>query len=348
MSARRQVRPDCRHLHLPSSPVTRKKHPRTIDSSGCNPFSQLRLSAAATPLQCGSAALFPIRPRRRSVGAVVENLIRRAVGLPQHLFARRTARVQDQEDVDQVHEWVDLWREKRDKRGAFTATGDLASISPGLAEDLWHMLTNEISWPTLLLTELAVEALLIVLFGVLCAVASGAGSYGEKIMLTLTTVRISSDSLFGWMPKPQSSAVEVLLLATCSWLHWLWLSVATAIIVYRALRPQRQIMFSPVCLIDEKASQVTIQLQLLRPNKVMLKDVQWQCMCMAGGSFVPLKLVTAGHPLMWFPGSYNVRHNIDEESPFHQTKLAELAAQNKVKSSYKSASLYLSFLLACR
>ena len=73
--------------------------------------------------------------------------------------------------------------------------------------------------------------------------------------------------------------------------------------------------------------------------KVMLKDVQWQCMCMAGGSFVPLKLVTAGHSLMWFPGSYNVRHNIDEESPFHQTKLAELAAQNKVKSSYKSASL---------
>ena len=59
-------------------------------------------------------------------------------------------------------------------------------------------------------------------------------------------------------------------------------------------------MFSPVSLIDEIASQGTIQLQLLRPNKVMLKDVRLECMCMAGGSFVPLKLVTSGHPLMWF------------------------------------------------
>ena len=97
-------------------------------------------------------------------------------------------------------------------------------------------------------------------------------------------------------------------------------------LVCRALRPQRQIMFSPVSLIDEIASQGTIQLQLLRPNKVMLKDGWSACAWPAGHS--PLKLVTSGHPLMWFPGSYNARYNMDEESPFHQTKLAELAANS--------------------
>ena len=66
------------------------------------------------------------------------------------------------------------------------------------------------------------EALLILLFGVLCAVASGDESYGEKIILTLTTVRISSDSIFGWMPKPQSSAVEILQVRFSLSLSFLW------------------------------------------------------------------------------------------------------------------------------
>ena len=158
--------------------------------------------------------------------------------------------------------------------GAFTATGDLASLSPVLAEDFEVAHAHErnvLARPLVTgLTGLTDEALLILLFGVLlCGWQAGLGAQvtARQLCWTLTTVRISSDSLFGAQAAEQCGGVghrvaALLLLAACSWLHWHWLSVATAIIVYRALRPQRQIVSSPVCLIDEKASQVTIQRQL--------------------------------------------------------------------------------------
>ena len=73
----------------------------------------------------------------------------------------------------------------------------------------------------------------------LVAAAEGASLdstlFGEKLLLSFTTVRISTDSVYGWEEKTPSTKPEIIVLALIGWFHWLLLSVAGAIIVTRAV-----------------------------------------------------------------------------------------------------------------
>ena len=68
-------------------------------------------------------------------------------------------------------------------------------------------------------------------------------------------MRLSTDSIFGWEGRRASSGIEVAILALQGWFHWILLSVAGAVIVARALKPLRQVIFAPdACLSDRDLS----------------------------------------------------------------------------------------------
>ena len=75
-------------------------------------------------------------------------------------------------------------------------------------------------------------------------------------ILALTTVRLSTDKIFGWQPTKASTPLEITVLAIYGWIHWLLLSVASALIVARALRPARSGIFSPDSVVNDDSLQV--------------------------------------------------------------------------------------------
>lgn len=113
------------------------------------------------------------------------------------------------------------------------------------------MLVNVWGWKKLLLFNVSCELILIFGFAAiltgLAAVDGTAGQNGfvEKLRLALCTVRLSTDSVFGWEEKKPSTGLEIILLTMEGWLHWLLLNVFSAIIVARALRPRRALVFAP-------------------------------------------------------------------------------------------------------
>ena len=147
--------------------------------------------------------------------------------------------------------------EEKVARISAAGEGDETELSVSLAEDVWHLLTVDLPVSRLLLLEVALEACVIVVFAAtLCAVdiaersTEGGGEkptelLREKLLLSLTAVRLSTDSIFGWAARAPSSGTEIFVLAALGWCHWLLLSVAGAVIVARALKPLRQVVFSP-------------------------------------------------------------------------------------------------------
>ena len=110
-----------------------------------------------------------------------------------------------------------------------------------------------------IMLELLVETLIIVVFALLLWALAQAQCDGEdcahsgfqhKLALSLSSVRLSSDSIFGWQERTPSTAAEVTLLVAEGWIHWLLLNVAGAIIVARALLPHKQLAFAHTCAVD--------------------------------------------------------------------------------------------------
>ena len=98
---------------------------------------------------------------------------------------------------------------------------DDALRSVSLGEDLWHILTVDMSLPRLLMLEIYAEFFFILMGAVLLtlvAAAEGASLdstlFGEKLLLSFTTVRISTDSVYGWEEKTPSTKPEIVILDT--------------------------------------------------------------------------------------------------------------------------------------
>ena len=159
----------------------------------------------------------------------------------------------------------------------FAAEGDEGALSVSLAEDVWYLLTEELSIWAVLRLEIALEVLLIVVFALLLTVVSVAehgardGVLRDEFLSSLTSVRLSTDSIFGWQARSASSGYEVFVLAIQGWTHWLLLSVAGAVIVARALRPLQRVVFNPDCILAD--DEVNVRLQIIRPAEVDLSNV---------------------------------------------------------------------------
>ena len=136
--------------------------------------------------------------------------------------------------------------------------GDL-SVFTATKEDVWYKLTVSMAFKHVIMLELLVETLIIVVFALLLWALAQAQCDGEdcahsgfqhKLALSLSSVRLSSDSIFGWQERTPSTAAEVTLLVAEGWIHWLLLNVAGAIIVARALLPHKQLAFAHTCAVD--------------------------------------------------------------------------------------------------
>ena len=170
--------------------------------------------------------------------------------------------------------------EEKVARMGTAGEGDETELSVSLAEDVWHLLTVDLPVSRLLLLEVALEACVIVSFAAtLCVVdiaeqstEGGAEKPGallrEKLLLSLTAVRLSTDSIFGWAARAPSSGAEIFVLAALGWCHWLLLSVAGAVVVARALKPLRQVVFSPDCVLTE--DELVVRMHVIRHKSVTL------------------------------------------------------------------------------
>ena len=138
--------------------------------------------------------------------------------------------------------------------------GEASVFSFGTLEDVWFRLVHELSWSKLIVGELISELLVILLCGSLLTLAQVIEEqnvrFRDNVILALTTVRLSTDKIFGWQPTKASTPLEITVLAIYGWIHWLLLSVASALIVARALRPARSGIFSPDSVVNDDSLQV--------------------------------------------------------------------------------------------
>jgi len=216
-------------------------------------------------------------------------------------------------------------RAERDiHKATFAAEGDEGALSVSLAEDVWYLLTEDLSMWAVLRLEIALEVLVIVGFAILLTLASLAEAGGPdvgdifrgKMLLSLTSVRLSTDSIFGWQSKSASSGLEVAILAVQGWVHWLLLSLAGAVIVARALRPLQQVVFNPDCILTD--DEVALRLQIIRPGKVELVNVHINLQVFVNGGRchqLPLTNGISGYAAWFGTAPMNIRHVIDENSP---------------------------------
>ena len=212
---------------------------------------------------------------------------------------------------------------------------DDALRSVSLGEDLWHILTVDMSLPRLLMLEIYAEFFFILTGAVLLtlvAAAEGASLdstlFGEKLLLSFTTVRISTDSVYGWEEKTPSTKPEIIVLALIGWFHWLLLSVAGAIIVTRALKPLQQVAFAPDAIMNDE--EISVRIVTLRPS-VLLYDVQIHMKLIAAfkdpetgnyvGALRPLEIAhTKGHYGLFKHFPMTVKHDLrSPTSPLRDT-----------------------------
>jgi hypothetical protein len=149
-------------------------------------------------------------------------------------------------------------------------SGARSVFSFGTAGDVWFQLVHEIRWPALIALEIALETFLIVACGAaLTAVALAEGKSGDaasfrgKILVSLTTVRLASDSVYGWQVSDPSSPAEIFVLACFGWGHWLLVTIASALIVARALRPQKSLVLAPDMVVTPNGA-VQIRFMVVR------------------------------------------------------------------------------------
>ena len=209
----------------------------------------------------------------------MDRLLRAAFGLPRRRTAKENRAVETGDaDPDELPESVKLF--DREHNLAVTDwyaqswRGDLSAFTSTM-EDIWYQLTVSMSVSRVLLLEVLVEAGIILAFALLLwllAMAegpSGHSSFGSKLALSLSSVRLNTDSIFGWKERPASSPAEVLVLVAEGWLHWLLLNVAGAVIVARALLPHRQMTFARTAIVDTD-KELILRVTLVRQGAVLI------------------------------------------------------------------------------
>ena len=196
------------------------------------------------------------------------------------------------------------------------------------------MLTVSFSFARVLVFELVAETMLVLCFALLlwgiaayeCARDAdfcGNASFGAKLALSLSSVRLSTDSIFGWQARTPSTTAEVLVLVAEGWLHWLLLTIAGSVIVARALLPHKQLVFSHTAVIDTD-KELVVRLTLVRHGVVLLQPSYRMQSLNTMGVYqdLPMKGIASGHAILP-PTCLTIRHVIDADSPLHSSNEAK-------------------------
>ena len=256
----------------------------------------------------------------------MDRLLRAAFGLPRRRTAKENRAVETgDEDPDELPESVKLFDRKHNLAVtdwyAQSWRGDLSAFTSTM-EDIWYQLTVSMSVSRVLLLEVLVEAGIILAFALLLWLlamveSDETASFGGKIALSLSSVRLNTDSIFGWKERPASSPAEVAVLVAEGWLHWLLLNVAGAVIVARALLPHRQMTFAHTAIVDTD-KELIIRVTLVRQGAVLMQpSIRLQCSDIMGRyQDLSKGALSEGHTVL--PQTcLTLRHVIDESSPLH-------------------------------
>lgn len=208
--------------------------------------------------------------------------------------------------------------------------GDVSIFSFGTIEDVWFKLVHETSWGNLIGGEIVLECVVIFICGLLLTLVqeivgddTNDSSFKDNLLLALTTVRLSTDKIFGWQPTTASSPLEVYVLAVYGWAHWLLLSVASALIVARALRPARSGLFSPDCVVNDDSLQVRFMClrNQMQNGMGFLYNLEFVMQGMTlGGQTTDMPLLRSKYAT-WRNGNniITLRHDVKKEtSPFNE------------------------------
>ena len=91
------------------------------------------------------------------------------------------------------------------------------------------------------------------------------------------------------------SVLGALILMVEGFLHFMFVCVASSLIIVRALRPLQQVAFSHhCCLTDEE---LVVRIRILRPTKTVLIRPEVKLdVCLTSGTFVKLQIVRVLSP----------------------------------------------------
>lgn len=218
-----------------------------------------------------------------------------------------------------------LWR--RFYHDLYQRFGDELQFSPGLFIDLWHYLTSDVSTLWLIVWYFVFELTFVFFFGVLLFVCNGIAprSLTRCFLASARSVTVLAnhndfDSRdFGVDfenvdERVRMSGAAILMLE--GFLHFMFVCVASSLIIVRALRPLQQVAFSHhCCLTDEE---LVIRIRILRPDRIVLIRPEVKVdVCLTSGTFVKLPLVGDGQYAKWSGNpTITIRHKVSEGSPF--------------------------------
>ena len=221
-------------------------------------------------------------------------------------------------DVRRRHSWRLYYHD------LYQIIGNELKFSPGFWTDMWAYLSNDISIAYLVVMYFLFEVVFILIFGMLIFIAQGInpGRFANCVLASARAVTMlanwgSNQFLFVEDNQPEKlRSIGAILLMLEGFLHFMFVCVASSLIIVRALRPLQQVTFSHhCCLTDEE---LVVRIRILRPSKTVLIRPEVKLdVCLTNGTFVKLRLVGDGCYAKWSGNpTITIRHKIEEDSPF--------------------------------
>lgn len=128
------------------------------------------------------------------------------------------------------------------------------------------------------------------------------------------------------------TAPGALLLMLEGWFHFVFVCIASSLLIVKGVRPMQQVAFSHhSCLSD---NDLVLRVRILRPQTTVLIRPSIQLdVCLTTGLFVKLPLVCESYAKWSGNPTITVRHLITEDSPFFDAEASEeatkMAAENR-------------------
>ena len=237
-------------------------------------------------------------------------------------------RSQWKHEMRQRHQW------RRYYHDFYQRFGDELAFSPGFWVDLWAFLTLEIPTAHLGMIYFAFEFGYIFAFACVLKLAGGLsvvdddgaaeGAAFEQYVLcstrAVTTLANFGSYSFASVSRERLSTAGAFILLMEGWFHFIFVCIASSLIIVRALRPLQQVAFSHHCTLSNE--KLVLRIRILRPKTTVLIRPEVQLdVCMTSGKFVKLPLVGEGTYAKWSGNPViTITHPLDEESPFFEKR----------------------------
>ncbi|GMH86657.1 hypothetical protein TrVE_jg10700 [Triparma verrucosa] len=222
---------------------------------------------------------------------------------------------------------------------AYQRLGSELKFSPGFWTDLWASLSLDYKIPSLLVIYLGFEVMFVFSFGALLFATSGITprSFSRSVLASARVVTMLANfesNNFHYINNggddEQISVVGSMILVLEGYVHFMFVCIASSLIIVRALRPLQQVAFSHHAVLTD--TELVLRIRILRPKTTVLIHPTVQVdVCLTSGTFLPLPLVGNGTYAKWSGNpTITIRHKIDEESPLFLERGPPKLVKNEV------------------